>query len=172
MTPDAAPDAALRIALSVAAKWSDHPGNLTVASVVADALHVRGWLHDPDEVKRLHDMIDAAHGIICNAHQKRVDDVTNEDGASPGWAEAARRWIDAYPPTTAEGESIHPDDVYPEVTRALLNMQDRDAGTAAGGECRTRRVWRGDDGKDVRGPWEPCATCTPPGPTAEDGAAS
>jgi hypothetical protein len=41
--------------------------------------------------------LDAALGIICNAHQKRVDDVTNDDGASPGWAEAARRWIDAYP---------------------------------------------------------------------------
>lgn len=66
------------------------------------------------EVERLRDMIDAAHGIICNAHQKRVDDVTTADGASPGWAEAARRWIDAYPPaaldavpagTMAEGES-------------------------------------------------------------------
>jgi hypothetical protein len=45
----------------------------------------------------LRDKVDAAHGIICNAHQKRVDDVTNDDGASPGWAEAARRWIDAYP---------------------------------------------------------------------------
>lgn len=38
----------------------------------------------------LSDTIDAAHGIICNAHQKRVDDVTTEDGASPGWAEVAR----------------------------------------------------------------------------------
>lgn len=66
------------------------------------------------ENARLCGMIDAAHGIICNAHQKRVDDVTTADGASPGWAEAARRWIDAYPPaaldaapagTTAEEEA-------------------------------------------------------------------
>jgi hypothetical protein len=41
--------------------------------------------------------LDDADGIICNAHRGRVDDVTTEDGASPGWAEAARRWIDAYP---------------------------------------------------------------------------
>ena len=50
-----------------------------------------------DEIAPLREALDAAHGLICNAHQKRVDDVTNEDGASPGWAEAARRWIDAYP---------------------------------------------------------------------------
>ncbi len=49
------------------------------------------------EISRLRDTIDAAHGLICSAHQKRVDDVTTDDGASPGWAEAARRWIDAYP---------------------------------------------------------------------------
>lgn len=53
------------------------------------------------EIDRLLGVIDAAHGLICNAHQKRVDDVTAGDGASPGWAEAARRWIDAYPPMIA-----------------------------------------------------------------------
>ena len=46
----------------------------------------------------LAEYIDAAHGLICNAHNKTVDHVTVADGASPGWAEAARRWIDAYPP--------------------------------------------------------------------------
>lgn len=51
-------------------------------------------------IAELDEMLDAAHGLICNAHQKRVDDVTTEDGASPGWAEAARRWIDTYPPIT------------------------------------------------------------------------
>jgi hypothetical protein len=58
-----------------------------------------GWEDDAVElIERLHSMLDAAHGLICNAHQKRVDDVTTEDGASEGWAGAARRWIDAYPP--------------------------------------------------------------------------
>ncbi|HJR04375.1 MAG TPA: hypothetical protein VKA83_22225 [Methylomirabilota bacterium] len=46
--------------------------------------------------------IDTAHGLICNAHNKTVDHVTVADGASPGWAEAARRWIDAYPPQTTD----------------------------------------------------------------------
>lgn len=49
------------------------------------------------EVGRLETFQNAAHGLICNAHSKRVDYVTNDDGASPGWAEAARAWIDAYP---------------------------------------------------------------------------
>lgn len=53
----------------------------------------RSWTRD-----QLLEYIDAAMGIICNAHPTQI--VAGEDppGASPGWAEAARRWIDAYPP--------------------------------------------------------------------------
>lgn len=53
------------------------------------------------DIDRLLGVVVAAHGLICNAHQKRIDDVTNADGASSGWAEAARRWVDAYPPMAA-----------------------------------------------------------------------
>jgi hypothetical protein len=56
-----------------------------------------GW-KTPKQAEALDSMLDAAHGLIVNAHQKRIDDVTNADGASSGWAEAARRWVDTYPP--------------------------------------------------------------------------
>jgi hypothetical protein len=72
--------------------------------LIVDPRVVRGVLAELDaaraRVAERDDMLDAAHGLICNAHQKVVDDVTVDDGASPGWAEAARRWIDAYPPKT------------------------------------------------------------------------
>jgi len=54
----------------------------------------RTWSRD-----QLLEYIDAAHGLICNAHRARVDNVTEADGASPGWAGAARQWVDAYPPS-------------------------------------------------------------------------
>lgn len=65
----------------------------------------RGWNRE-----QLLDFIEAAHGIICNAHAARVDNVTTADGASPGWAEAARAWIDAYPPTAAVPAPITAED--------------------------------------------------------------
>lgn len=49
------------------------------------------------EVERLRVFQESALGLICNAHSKTVDFVTDEDGATPGWAGAARLWIDAYP---------------------------------------------------------------------------
>ncbi len=86
---------------------------------VRDALNAADWqiVTQHAEVKRLEreaerlgrvapdlsDYIDAAHGLICNAHRTTVDHVTEADGASPGWAEAARRWIDAYPPNLTAG---------------------------------------------------------------------
>lgn len=59
------------------------------------------WENADDRVwtrEQLLDYIDAALGLICNAHRAGVDYVTEADGASPGWAEAARKWVDAYPP--------------------------------------------------------------------------
>jgi hypothetical protein len=82
--------------------YSGTPTRTEFARIAVAALARAGWLHDPAENAAVRGMIDAAHGIICNAHQKRVDDVTTADGASPGWAKAARRWIDAYPPAALD----------------------------------------------------------------------
>jgi hypothetical protein len=49
--------------------------------------------------EQLLEYIGAAHGIICNAAGAGNPMGGEACGASPGWDEAARRWIDAFPPS-------------------------------------------------------------------------
>jgi hypothetical protein len=41
------------------------------------------------------DLLDRALGLICSAHYETLDEVT-EEHALPGWAAAARWWLDRY----------------------------------------------------------------------------
>lgn len=92
------PDTSVELAELIRVARTDGPRSPTlVVSPGGELERLRARVAELEaEEKRLGSFQDAAHGLICNAHHKGVDYVTEED-ASPGWAQAARAWIDAYP---------------------------------------------------------------------------